>query len=194
MTEIILEFEKLEILRPKERWQLYFVIVAEHPTDPDKMVIGTVPSEPASGGYIRLKPREQNKISFVPEGTGADGLFVLEREIPADRRIKVRTYLRHSRQGTRNVGKILQDIKTGMGADAIGIVSNILGSTNPWLVIAKSAIPLVGKLLSDIKDRDFGFISMDEDFGPEFESQSELDRSNTFSTGDAKLVWSWSVK
>lgn len=190
METIRLELEKLQILRPKERWQLYFVLVTEHPTEKDKMVITSFPDP-----YIRLKPSQQNVINFEPEGSaGADGLIVIEREMPDDRTIYARLYLRHSRQATRDLGKILQDIKGELGADALGIVSNLLGTTSPWLVIAKEAVPLIGGILGKIKDRDFGFVNMDEEFGPEFSNQGELDRVNTFSTGEAKICWSWSVR
>jgi len=72
-------------------------------------------------------------------------------------------------------------------------VSYIIGtSTVPWLVIAKKAVPMIGKILLKIPDRDFGFISAFERFGPEFETQTEIDREKDF-TGDASLVYSWSV-
>ncbi|GET24891.1 hypothetical protein NT017_12200 [Prolixibacter sp. NT017] len=191
MAKIKLEFEKLTILRPKERWQLYFVIVAEHPEDNDKMVLTTTP-EP----YIRLTPRQKNVLNFVPEATddGADGLFILERDMPEDRRIKVRVYLRHCRKHTRSAGEMLQQVKGQLGKHAFDIVGDMLGAgALPWLVISKEALPLIGGILRSIKDRDFGFVSMDEEFDEEFETQTELDRMNNFSTGDARIVWSWSV-
>lgn len=190
METIRLEFEKLQILRPKERWQLYFILVTEHPTDKDKMVVTSFPNP-----YIRLKPSEGNVINFEPEGSvGADGLLVIERDLPTDKTITARVYLRHSRQGTRDIGTLLSDIKGGLGGNAFNIVTDLLGSSNPWLIIAKEAVPLIGGILKKIKDRDFGFVCMDEEFGPEFSNQVELDRENTFSTGEAKICWTWSVK
>lgn len=191
METIKLEFEQLQILRPKKRWNIYFVVVTEHPTDRDKMLVSSFPDP-----VIKMKPRQENNIYFEPEASdgGADGLFVIERNMPSDRTLKVRVYLRHSKQKLRNTGKLLQNMKGELGADAFDIVSDVLGTTNPWLVVAKKAVPFIGSILTKIKDRDFGFVNMDEEFGPEFESQTELDRANTFSTGDAKIVWSWSVK
>ncbi len=188
MGKIRLEFEELTIHRPKKRWKLYFVIVAQHPDDPDKMVITSVP-EP----FIRVKPAMNNVISFEPEGVGTDGLFILKREMPADRRLNVQVYLRHTRQSTRNLGSFLQNMESELGGDVFGIVTDILGTTNPWLVIAKKAVPMIGSALRKIKDRDMGFVSMFEEFGPEFENEVELDRSNKFSTGNATIVWSWSI-
>jgi hypothetical protein len=96
MTRIKLEFEKLTINRPKERWKLYFIIVAEHPVEADKMVITTLPQS----DIIRLKPSQGNVINFEPKGDNVDGLFVIERDMPADRRMSVRVYLRHTRKST----------------------------------------------------------------------------------------------
>lgn len=191
METIQLEFEQLQILRKKKRWNIYFVVLTEHPEDRDKMLVSSFP-EP----YMKMKQRQENNIYFEPETNdgGADGLFVIEREMPADRTLKVRVYLRHSKQKLRDAGKLLQDMKGELGTDAFDIVGDVLGTTNPWLVVAKKAVPFIGGILCKIKDRDFGFVNMDEEFGPEFENQTELDRANTFSTGDAKIVWSWSVK
>ena len=191
MAHIRLEFEELEIFRPKKRWSIYFVVVTEHPEDRDKMLVSSFP-EP----FIRMKPRLENKLQFVPEADddGANGLFVIERPMPEDRTLKTRVYLRHSRQKERDAGKLLQNMKEELGTDAFDVVSDVLGTTNPWLAVAKKAVPLIGGILTKIKDKDFGFVNMDEEFGPEFENQTELDRSNTFSTGDADIVWSWSVK
>lgn len=188
MGIVRLEFEELTIHRPKKRWKLYFVIVAQHPIDPEKMVITSVP-EP----FIRIKPAMNNLVTFEPEGAGTDGFFILKREMPDDRRLNVHVYLRHTRQSTRNLGSFLQNMESELGGDAFEIVTDILGTTNPWLVIAKKALPLIGGALKKIKDRDMGFVSMFEEFGPEFENEIELDRSNKFSTGDASIVWSWSV-
>jgi len=190
MTKIKLEFEKLVIHRPKARWKLYFVIVAEHPTEPDKMVITTLPESE----IIRLKPSQGNEVYFEPKGKDADGMFVIERDMPEDRRISVRVYLRHSRKSVRSTGDILGEIKEELGSDAFGTVVDVLGLTgSPWLVVSKYAVGAIGKVLKKIKDRDFGFVSMDEEFGSEFEYQTELDRQNTFSTGEASIVWSWST-
>lgn len=188
MTKVRLEFEELSIHRPKKRWNMYFIIVAQHPTDEDKMILTTTP-EP----YIRIKPRIDNVIDFEPEGEGVDGFLVLKRAMPADRRLNVLVYLRHSRNSTRNAGEFLKDMKSELGVDAFEIVSDIVGTTNPWLVISKGVVSSIGAILAKIPDRDFGMISVYEEFGPEFENQTELDRSNRFTSGDASLVWSWSI-
>jgi len=194
MASVKLEIEKLEILLNKHRWKLYFVIIAEHPTDNDKMLLTTLPSVGQS--YFMLKKHSENVVEFEPESSdgGVEGLTVLEREMPDDRSLKVRMFLKHSRKSARAIGNILKDVENGLGGQAFGLVSNILGSASPWLVIAKSATELVGGILNNINDRDLGYLNMDEDFEEEFDGKKELDRTNKTSTGDAKLRWSWKIK
>ena len=187
MQKLTLEFTKLELLKKRGRWKLYFILVTEHPEDNDKLIVSTFP-EP----YIRLKPNQDNIICFEPEGSpGADGYFVLERSLPADNCIKTRLYMRQSRKDLRNLGDALKDLKSSLGGDAFGIASDIIGSTAPWLVISKKALPLLGTVLNGTKDRDMGFVSMDEKFDEVIGQYSCLIRANTFSTGEAKIYWKW---
>ncbi len=185
MTRVRLELNRIKIIRPKKRWKLYFVIVAEHPDDQDKMVISTIPDMP-----IRVVPEQDNEINFGGDGD-TEGLLLLRREMPETRELNVHCYVRHSRHSAHTIGEILSNIETELGNDAIGIITNILGTTNPWLVIGKAALPLVGKILQKLPDRDMGFVSMFERFGPEFELDEEIDyvRKGGFAT----VVYSWSI-
>jgi len=194
MATIKLEFEKLEILLKKHRWKLYFVIVAEHPSDNDKMLLTTLPV--AGQSYFMLKKHSENVVEFEPESSdgGVEGLTILERDMPADRSMKVRMFMKHSRSSAREIGNILKDVESGLGGQAFGLVSNILGSTSPWLVIAKSAVGLIGGILNTINDRDLGYLSLDEDFEEEFDNKKELHRNNKTTTGDARLTWSWKIR
>lgn len=186
--KVRLEIDEVKLYRPKKRWKLYFLIMAEHPTELDKMIVTTIPQKP-----IKLSKRHENSFHFDTDEIGSEGLFVLSRELPEDKELNVHIYLRHTRAKTRNLGKILSDVKKGIGKDAFDIVTDIVGTTAvPWLVIAKKAVPLLGKILSDIPDRDFGFLSAFERFGSEFEHNGEIDRHKEFS-GDASLVYSWSL-
>lgn len=188
MTRVRLEIDEVRIHRPKKRWKLYFVIVAEHPTDNDKMLVTTLPQE-----AFKLTNRHENSFQFDTDDAGSEGLFVLSRELPDDRELNVHIYLRHTRESTRNLGEILSDVENGIGGDAFGIVTDILGTTNvPWLIVAKKSVALIGKILLKIPDRDFGFLSAFERFGSEFENLYEIDREKDFS-GDASLIYSWSV-
>lgn len=188
MTRVRLEIDEVQIYRPKKRWQLYFVIIAEHPEEDDKMILSTIPQQP-----FKLSKRHENSFQFDTDEDGSEGLFVLSRELPEDRELNVHIYLRHTRKKLRDFGKIMQDIENGIGGDAFGIVTDLVGTTAvPWLVIAKKAVPMVGRILSKISDKDFGFLSAFESFGHEFEDTYEIDREKYFS-GDASLVYSWSV-
>ena len=189
MTRVRLEIDEVQIHRPKKRWKLYFLVVTDHPTEEDKMILTTLPHEP-----FKLSRRHENSFQFDTDDAGSNGLFVLSRDLPEDRELNVHIYLRHTRKSTRDLGEILQDVEEGIGGDAFGMVTDVLGtSTLPWLVVAKKAVPMIGKILAKIKDRDFGFLSAFERFGPEFEDLYEIDRKKEFS-GDASLVYSWSVE
>jgi hypothetical protein len=188
MSRIRLEIDKIQIHRPKERWKLYFVVVCEHPDDPEKMILTTFPQQP-----IKLSPRHNNEYSFDTNEAGSEGLFVLSRNLPANKELNVHIYLRHTRDDLRNLGDVLKNIESGISGDAFGIVSDLVGTTVPWLVIAKKAVPLIGNILANIKDRDFGFVSAFERFGPEFIQQGEIDRKKDFS-GDATVVYSWALE
>ncbi len=188
MSRVRLEIDEVKIYRPKKRWKLYFVIMTEHPTDTDKMIISTLPQEP-----FKLSKRHENAFQFDTDQSGSEGLFILSKDIPSDRELNVHIYLRHTRKSTRDLGEILKDVQDGIGGDAFEIVTDIVGTTTvPWLVIAKKAVPLVGKILTKIPDRDFGFLSAFERFGDEFDQEYEIDREKDF-TGDASLVYSWSI-
>ncbi len=188
MTRVRLEIDEVNVYRPKKRWKLYFVIIADHPTEVDKMIMTTLPHQP-----FKISKRHENSFQFDTDEIGSEGLFVLSRDLPEDRELNVHIYLRHTRKSTRDLGEILQNVEDGIGGDAFGIVTDIVGTTAvPWLVIAKKAVSMVGKILTKIPDRDFGFLSAFERFGPEFEEQFEIDREKDFS-GDASLVYSWSV-
>lgn len=188
MSKVRLEIDGIRIYRPKRSWKLYFVIIADHPTENDKMMVTTVPQEP-----FKLSKRHDNEYFFDTDQSGSEGLYILSREMPADRELNVHIYLRHTRKAQRDLGGILKEIETGIAGDAFGIVTDLVGAaTVPWLVISKKAVSLVGKILQDLPDRDFGFISAFERFGPEFEKQTEIDREKEF-TGDASLIYSWSL-
>ena len=42
MTRVRLEIDEVQIHRPKKRWKLYFLVVTDHPTEEDKMIITTL--------------------------------------------------------------------------------------------------------------------------------------------------------
>jgi len=186
MTRVRLEINRLSIDRPKKRWKIYFVIITEHPTEPDKMVITTIPNSP-----IRFTPNLDNVFEFGDDSAGSEGLLILRREMPINRDLNVHCYVRHSRSDVRDAGDVLNDIQSGLGANVSNVVTDILGTTNPWLVIAKAALPLIGKILINVKDREMGFISMYERFGSEFEQDEEIDREKI--GGFSKVVYTWAV-
>lgn len=185
MTGIRLELNQLRIHRPKVRWRIYFVVVADHPEHADQVLVSVIPSTP-----ILVAPDQNNVVNFEPDGKGAEGLLLLSRKLPASREMNVHFYVMHSRRPTRDIGAVLKDIKASAGKKALGFVE-ALGVTAPWLRLAREGLPLVGKALATIPDRNLGFISMFERFGAEFEQEIEVDRENR--GGHVTAVYTWSV-
>ena len=184
--KVRLEINQLTIDRPKKRWKIYFVLVAEHPSDSEKMVVTTLPIEP-----IKVVPNQNNEINFDSDEPGSEGLLLLRRSLPKSNELNVHLYVRHSRSSTRTVGEVLKDIQNELGDEVVGTVSDILGNTNPWLIVSKAAMPLIGKILIQVPDRDMGFISMFERFGDEFKHDGEIDREKI--GGFCKVVYSWAI-
>lgn len=189
-TRVRLEIDEIKVHREKKRWNLYFIIVADHPTDPERKIISIIPND-----TIKLLPIQGNNYIF-DSGPGAEGLYILSRDMPKSRELNVHIYLRHSRQPTRNFAAILAKLTDVLKADAGAIVEKNLSDVAnvPWISIAKTGLELLGRVLATIPDRDMGFMSVFERFGNEFEIQTEIDRHRFFSTGDASLVYSWSVE
>lgn len=186
MSPVRLELNKLEIHRPKGRWKVYFILVADHPDKKDQMVLSIVPDTP-----ILVVPSQHNVIFFEPKGNGSEGLLLLRRELPPSRELNVHFHVMHSRRSDREIGEVLNVLQDGLGKDASGFFTEMLGSTSPWLAIAKTGLPLVGRLLANIPDRNLGFVSMFERFGKEFEKEVEIDRESR--GGHVTVVYTWAV-
>ncbi len=185
MTRVRLELNQLRIHRPKVRWRLYFVVVADHPEEAGQVLVSVIPTSP-----ILVAPDQKNEVNFEPAGKGTEGLLLLSRKMPTSRELNVHFHVMHSRRSTRDIGTVLNDIKSATGKKALGMVE-ALGVTTPWLRIAREGLPLVGKVLSTIPDRNLGFISMFERFGAEFEQETEIDRE--VRGGHVTAVYSWSL-
>lgn len=189
MKRIRLEIDEIKIYRPKKRWNLYFIIVADHPTDGGKKIITHLPKEQP----IKLHQRHKNKYQFDADQPGAEGLYVLSQDLPENREANVHIYMMHTRNPLRQFGETLAHLEEELGENTFGIVEDIMGNSNPALVVAKKAVSLVGKIIAKIPDRKLGFVSCFERFGPEFENEIEIDREKEFS-GPASIVYSWSLE
>ena len=147
MNTARLELISFEILRPKERWNIYFILATEHPEDKNKFILTVVPDT----GIIPLRNLADNNFSFKPKGEGADGFCVIEN------------------------------------------LTNIVSKSPQWILIDKG-FDFIQNILKNTKDRNLGFVSLDDDFGKEFDKNPYQERSNTLSTGNAKITWAWSIR
>lgn len=186
MTRVRLELNQLRVFRPKTRWKIYFVVVADHPERTGEVLVSVVPSSP-----IPVVPDQHNVVNFEPTGKGTEGLLLLSRKMPSSRELNVHFYVMHSRRAARDIGTVLKEIKSHAGKNAMGIVES-LGVPSPWLRLAREALPLVGSAIQSIPDRNLGFVSMFERFGPEFEQQVEVDRESR--GGHVATIYTWSIE
>jgi hypothetical protein len=181
---IRLELNSLELDLSKNNWNLYFIIVTEHPTNVGDWLVSVLPED----HLIKIRKPADNKISFEPQGEHVEGMLILEREMPADKNLKTRLWLMHSRSKTRNTGEILQELNEALTGSKVLETVQLLGNSIPWIVVSKIALPFLAERLKKAKDRDLGFVSLDENFKNQ---NAEEDRSNALSTGLGKVKWSW---
>ena len=123
MTRVRLEIDEVQIHRPKKRWKLYFLVVTDHPTEEDKMILTTLPHQP-----FKLSRRHDNSFQFDTDDAGSNGLFVLSRDLPEDRELNVHIYLRHTRKATRDLGEILKDVEEYAPLKRIGTTDEVAGA------------------------------------------------------------------
>jgi hypothetical protein len=186
MKRIRLELESFKILKKRERWQVYFIVYTPHPDDPEKTLVKFVPG----ANDIRLKPLADNFHSFIPTGVGTDGLRLIDIEMPIGNSVDVRIIMMQSRKKLRTIAAKLNQIKNDLGIKELMLIklSNI-----QWYLIDKG-FDIIAGILEKIKDRNMGFVSMDEQFNEEFEQEPNQKRSNKLSTGEAEIFWIWEVK
>lgn len=187
MDRIRLELNYLDLERNKKRWSLYMVLATDNPEKPGEIAITTLPS-----GFIKVRKPADNLVQFEPQGEGTEGLFVLERDMPADFSVRARLWLMHSRRGHRDFGEKLTEIGSFFGEDTDNILE-ALGAGNPWISVGIRGLAAVGTALSKIKDRELGFLNLDEHFNPDGEEDVELERKNRLTTGFGEVGWSWVV-
>lgn len=192
MAKIRLELDFIEIERKRKRWNLYFILATENPEDASKTVLSVFPQNP-----FPLLPPDNNRIDFEPAGPGeVNGLFILEREMPADDSVRARIWVVQSRDKSRNIGAVMNQIsESTQGAVATDKIMIALGVATPWIAVGKSLLSmsgLIGKFLSESKDTKKGFVNMDESFTPEEIKLGELDRTNRL-IGFGEIGWTWVI-
>lgn len=191
VKRIDLQLLELDIHRIKRSWNLYFVVATEDPAAPERMLVTALPEH-----HVRFTFSTRNHYRFVPTGVGGDGLQVLERTMPADRSIRTRLWLRHSRSRVRGAGAVLDDLVSAVGFDAVRSVAGALGGLHPWLSVVSDVVGGVrglSSVLESLPDRDLGMASLDEVFGPEADQPGRLVRRVPLSSGQASLCWAWTV-
>ena len=195
MSNLIrLELDYLKITRKRKRWNLYFIIATEDPNDPTKSLVTATPQSP-----ILVRANDGNELQFEAQGSGdPNGLIVLERPMPADNSVKVRLWVVQSHEKLRNAGNFLEGLTSKLKSaesEAPAILTTVLGSSSAWVSAAKGLLDLtglVGDVLSDIKDKRKGFLTMDEIFGADEVASGEVDRTGEISSF-GEMGWTWII-
>lgn len=187
MIRIRLEINSIELDRVKKHWNLYFILSTEHPERPGETVITAVPRN----HLINIRRPADNLVTFKPEGKHAEGLFVLERNMPEDHSVKAWLWVMHSHEEVRDAGEILGEVNSLFRGKGVREIVGTLGG-NLWLTVGKTAAGLGQQFLESMDDRSLGFISMNEHFGQD-EKAGEFLRKNSLSTGFALVNWSWKI-
>lgn len=187
MKKVRLELESINILVKRSRWDLYFIVYTNHPTELEKSLIRLLPKT----GTIRFTNKSDNPYSFKPKQTGGDGLKVYQYELSEENSVEIRLCMMQSRKRLRNTAELIADVKDSLKIKEMKEVLTL--SRLQWFVV-DSGIDAVTSILSNLKDRDMGFISMDEEFGEEFDQNPNQQRTMKISTGKAELTWMWEVK
>ncbi len=184
--DALLEFEEIRIDRIKKRWRLYFLLVMNDLEDPTKKIVTVVPHLP-----IKLIPSNNNVFTFGGEDPESEGMFVLKRKLPDDRLLSVSVFVFHSREKIKNTGTILKAL-TDAGGEEIDVIKDLVTTAAaPWVKLSIEVAAQLGTILEKISDRYFGFASLDEHFGPKYDTGGERDSIRII--GNTELAYSWRI-
>jgi len=192
MVKIRLELDFIEIHRKRKKWNVYFILATENPEDAGQTVLSVFPQHP-----IKFSRKGDNRHDFKPQGSGdANRMFILERNMPVDESVRARIWIVQSRDKTRSVGDVMQEVGKSTEASQVSEkVLTALGAATPWIGVGKSILSMskiIGKFLSEAKDTKKGFVNMDESFTEEEINLGELDRFNQL--GDfGEIGWTWVI-
>lgn len=187
MATARLDLDHLEILVPKKRWQLYFLLILQSQNESD-VVLSVLPER-----CITVKPEANNVVAFKPEGKHTEGMKLLELPVVSGTSFKIRLYLYHSRNKLSNTVSILNEAVNTNAATISGNLKKISLNAIPWYSIGVGSVKVLDTILQSIPDRDMGVLILDESFGDEINGTREIKRSNTLSSGEVKVNWRWSI-
>jgi hypothetical protein len=187
MKKVRLELDSLEILVKRNKWNLYFIVYTNHPSEPTKSLIRLLPDT----GTILLTNKSENPYSFKPVQEGGDGLKIFQGDLPEDESIDIRLCMMQSRTKLRNTAEIVADVTGELSAKGLKEIISL--SNVQWFVI-DAGLDVITNILSKVKDRNMGFVSMDEEFEEEFNIKPSWQRTRKLSSGKAQLTWVWKLK
>lgn len=185
MKKARLEIDKIKILKGKEKWRLYFVITIHDPSNPQERILFIQPSDTP----IETSKNQGNEIIFNYGGIGEDGKIMFINEIPESKSLCVSIYVMHSREKTRNLAQMTNQMQSSTGGKLLKQASKLAGVSNPVIMIAGTAINLVTGFLSKIKDKQLGCVTCDESFNDEFLNYPRITRKRMADEIEMEYAW-----
>lgn len=189
MSNITLSLDKIQVLKNRKHWNLYLMMVINHPTDASKKLVRIIPD----GHFINFKKETDDSYSFVPNGGSAgDGLEMISMNVPQSNTLDVQVYVKNH-EGIKKFMSVLESIKGDLKGQTPKNLSGIAGkvAASSWLSVAGKALDAVGGVINDIPDRNMGMLSMGLDLIKSSAKSGVQTFSNKTTTGEVELTWSW---
>ncbi len=176
MSKTILVLDKIKVLKKRKKWNLYLILVINHPSDSTKKLVRIIPE----GHFIDLKKQTDDSYSFVPlGGESGDGLELLSTSSRQERLMNIQVYVKNH-EGIKNIISVTKNIEgdLNIGYEAVG----------KWLTVGLKALNSLESIINKIPDRNMGMLNIGFIF-------SKAERAHTFSnkttTGEIELTWTW---
>jgi hypothetical protein len=185
MTKIRLEVNKIKILKCREKWALYFLVIIDNPENGDSKIIFTYPEIP-----YETSKHQDNNIVFNSGKKGEQGRILISMNMPENKEIRASVYVFHSRDKSRNLGTFAEEINKGVGKGIIPAAVTILGLSNPARIVAASSVKIILEILKKQKDKQLGCICADNDFSDDEITPIPL----TKMSDEIEMEYVWVVK
>lgn len=188
MSTIKLSLDSLQVLEKKTRWNLFFIVITDHPTDESQKLVGTFPT---GGEQIQLKPETNNQYSFVAQGAKpGDGMELLSIQNPSVQSLDVQIYVKN-KGALSKVADVLGTLKGQANAKDFESLPGFLGKAASWVSVQSKAITDIVNILEKMPDRAMGMVDMGLNFSELTTAAPVITRSNKTSTGEVEFTWTW---
>lgn len=185
MKKARIEINRVKILKGRERWRIYFIIVLTDPSKSEQQLVFVQPPD----NPILTTNRQDNNIIFNYGNEGEEGKILFIHDIPKSKTLSLSIYVMHSREKTRNLSELAEIMAESTGAKLVKQVAKLAGVSSPVAVVAGTVISLLPRLLSKIKDKQLGCIIADESFDNVLSGSRIITRNRL--SGFIEMEYNW---